>query len=81
MKLTTIGFDIAKGVVQVHGVDASGQVGVRSRLSRAGALAFFERLEPCVVGLEACGGAHYWAGELSRFGHQMRLIAPHYVKP
>ena len=81
MNVTMIGFDIAKGVVQVHGVDESGQVAVRKRLSRAGALAFFERLRPCVVGLEACGGAHYWARELSRMGHEARMIAPHYVKP
>jgi transposase len=81
MNVSMIGFDIAKGVVQVHGVDACGQVAVRKRLSRAGALAFFERLKPCVVGLEACGGAHYWARELSRMGHEARLIAPHYVKP
>jgi transposase len=53
MNVTMIGFDLAKGVVQVHGVDGSGQVAVRKRLSRAGALAFFERLRPCVVGLEA----------------------------
>jgi len=81
MNVTTIGFDIAKGVVQVHGVDACGQVTARKRLSRAGALAFFERLQPCLVGLEACGGAHYWARELKRLGHEARLIAPHYVKP
>ena len=81
MNVTMIGFDIAKGVVQVHGVEACGQVALRKRLSRAGALAFFERLKPCVVGLEACGGAHYWARELRRMGHEARLIAPHYVKP
>lgn len=81
MKITTIGFDIAKGVVQVHGVDACGQVLVRKRLSRASAPGFFEGLEPCVVGLEACGGAHWWGRELTRLGHEARLIAPHYVKP
>ena len=81
MNVTMIGFDIAKGVVQVHGVDARGQVAVRKRLSRTGALAFFARLKPCMIGLEACGGAHYWARELRRMGHDARLIAPHYVKP
>ena len=79
MKITTIGFDIAKGVVQVHGVDACGQVLVRKRLSRASAPSFFDGLEPCVVGLEACGGAHWWGRELTRLGHEARLIAPHYT--
>ena len=68
MKVTTIGFDIAKGVIQVHGVDAAGGVTLRKRLSRAGALKFFASLEPCLIGVEACGGAHYWARELASFG-------------
>lgn len=81
MKVTTIGFDIAKGVIQVHGVDAAGGVTLRKRLSRAGALKFFASLEPCLIGVEACGGAHYWARELASFGHAVRLISPLYVKP
>jgi transposase len=81
MNVTTIGFDIAKGVIQIHGVDAAGLVTVRKRLSRAGALSFFARLESCLVGMEACGGAHYWARELTSFGHRVRLISPLYVKP
>jgi transposase len=81
MNVTTIGFDIAKGVIQIHGVDASGAVAVRKRMSRAGALTFFERLSPCLVGMEACGGAHHWARELVKFGHTVRLISPLYVKP
>jgi transposase len=81
MDVTTIGFDIAKGVIQVHGVDAAGAVTLRKRLSRSGTLGFFARLKPCLIGMEACGGAHYWARELSSFGHQVRLISPLYVKP
>jgi transposase len=81
MNVTTIGFDIAKGVIQLHGVDADGAVTLRKRLSRAGALKFLASLEPCLVGMEACGGAHYWARELQGFGHTVRLIPPHYVKP
>ncbi|HEX6831185.1 MAG TPA: IS110 family transposase [Methyloceanibacter sp.] len=81
MNVTTIGFDIAKQVIQVHGADAAGTVTVRKRLSRAGVLGFFARLGPCLVGMEACGGAHYWARELSLLGHTVRLIPPIYVKP
>jgi len=81
MNVTTIGFDIAKGVIQLHGVDAAGAVTLRKRLSRAGALKFFASLAPCLVGMEACAGAHFWARELQGFGHTVRLIPPHYVKP
>jgi len=81
MNVTTIGFDIAKGVIQIHGVDGSGAITVRKRMSRAGALTFFERLSPCLVGMEACGGAHHWARELAALGHVARLISPLYVKP
>jgi len=81
MNVTTIGFDIAKGVIQIHGVDAAGLVTLRKRLSRKGALSFFARLKPCLIGMEACGGAHYWARELASFGHQVRMISPLYVKP
>ncbi len=81
MNVTTIGFDIAKGVIQVHGVDASGTVTLRKRMSRAGALKFFGGLKPCLIGMEACGGAHFWARELAAFGHTVRLISPIYVKP
>jgi transposase len=81
MNIITIGFDIAKGVIQVHGVDGLGVVGLRKRMSRAGALSFFAQLAPCLVGMEACGGAHHWARELAAFGHTVRLISPLYVKP
>src|SRR5271155_5137688 len=80
MNITTIGFDIAKGVIQIHGVDGSGAVAVRKRLSRAGALTFFERLSPCLVGMEACGGGHHLGRELGKFGHTGRVILPLYVK-
>lgn len=77
----TIGLDIAKSVFQVHGVDAEGAVVLRQRLTRSRVLAFFEKKAPCLVGLEACGSAHHWGRELSRLGHEVRLIPPSYVKP
>jgi transposase len=80
-QVVTIGLDIAKSVFQVHGVDGDGMVVLRKRLTRSRMLAFFEKQTPCVVGLEACGSAHYWARELGRFGHEVRLIPPSYVKP
>ena len=80
MQVTTIGLDIAKSVVQVHGVDARGRVVLRKRLARAKVLAFFANLPCCVVGLEACGGAHHWARELRKLGHDARLMPPQYVK-
>lgn len=80
MEVTTIGFDIAKGVFQVHGDDA-GEVTLRRRLSRAQVLALFEHLPPCLVGMEACGSAHHWARAISALGHDVRLISPAYVKP
>lgn len=80
-QVVTIGLDIAKSVFQVHGVDAQGAVVVRRRLTRSRMLAFFEKLAPCLVGLEACGSAHYWGRELSRLGYDVRLIPPSYVKP
>jgi transposase len=80
MQLTTIGLDIAKNVFQVHGVDRHGKVVLRKRLSRGRVLAFFANLPPCLIGLEACGGAHYWARELRALGHEVRLMPPQYVK-
>jgi len=79
--IVTIGLDIAKSVFQVHGVDADGAVVVRRRLTRAKVLSFFERLPPCLVGLEACATAHYWGRELRKLGHDVRLMPPSYVKP
>jgi len=81
MQITTIGLDLAKHVFQVHGVDATGAVGVRKALRRAQVLPFFAKLPPCLVGIEACGTSHYWARELIRLGHEVRLMPPAYVKP
>ncbi len=81
MQVATIGLDLAKHVFQVHGVDAAGVVVVRKRLKRSELAAFFEGLEPCLVGMEACSTSHYWAREIGRFGHIVRLMPPAYVKP
>lgn len=81
MNLTTIGLDIAKNVFQVHGADAEGRAVLRKRLRRNQVACFFANLAPCVVGLEACCGSHYWSRVLSRSGHTVRLIAPQFVKP
>src|SRR6476469_8009947 len=78
---STIGLDIAKWVFQAHGADATGRVVFRKRLVRAKVLEFFAGQPPCLVALEACAGAHYWARELIKLGHHVRLIAPAYVKP
>jgi transposase len=79
--ITTIGFDIAKSVFQVHGVDASGQVIIRRQLKRRYVLAFFQKLPPCLVGIEACASSHHWSRELKALGHTVRLMPPAYVKP
>lgn len=81
MKLKAIGLDLAKSVFQVHGVDEQEQVVKRCQLKRSQVLAFFSRLQPCLVGMEACASAHYWARELQAFGHEVRLMAPKFVKP
>lgn len=81
MSVATIGIDIAKTVFQVHGVDASGQVVLRRRLGRSELIPFLARIPPSLVGIEACSSAHHWARELARFGHDVRLIPPQYVKP
>ena len=79
--ITTIGFDIAKSVFQVHGVDAEGKVLLRRQLKRRYVLAFFQKLPPCLVGIEACASAHHWSRELTALGHTVRLMPPAYVKP
>jgi transposase len=79
--VTTIGLDIAKSVFQVHGVDAAGQVVIRRQLKRRYVLAFFQKLPPCLIGIEACASSHYWSRELQTLGHRVRLMPPAYVKP
>ena len=80
-EIATVGLDLAKHVFQVHAVDAAGAVVVRRQVRRAQMLLFFSRLAPCLIGMEACAGAHYWARELTTLGHEVRLIPPSYVKP
>ena len=79
--ITTIGLDIAKSVFQVHGTDATGQVVIRRQLKRRFVLSFFEKLPPCLVGIEACASSHHWSRELQALGHTVRLMPPAYVKP
>lgn len=81
MNAVRVGLDLAKSVFQVHGVDAAGRVVVRRRLARSQLLPFFAELPACVVGMEACSSAHHWARELTRLGHEVRLVPPQYVKP
>ena len=81
MKITAVGFDLAKNVFQVHGVDERGHAVVKRKLKRAQVAMFFADLPPCLVGIEACSSAHYWARKLQGFGHQVRLISPQFVKP
>jgi transposase len=81
MSAAFIGLDLAKSVFQVHGVDAWGTVVMTKRLRRDAVLAFFANLAPCVVGMEACAGSHFWARGIARLGHTVRLMAPRYVKP
>lgn len=80
-EVTTIGLDIAKNVFHAHGADASGRALFSRKISRTKLLEFFTKQPPCLVALEACGGAHHWARELTLLGHQVRLIPPAYVKP
>ena len=79
MKITTVGLDIAKRVFQLHGVDAAGKAVLRRNLQRSEVLAFFKALPSCLVGIEACGTAHYWAREIRELGHEVRLMPPSYV--
>jgi transposase len=79
--ITTVGLDIAKSVFQVHGVGADGHVVVRRQLKRRYVLAFFQKLPPCLVGIEACASAHHWSRELQALGHTVKLMPPAYVKP
>ena len=80
-EVITIGVDLAKNVFQVHGVDASGATMIRKQLRRGQVLAFFRKLPPCLVGMEACATAHYWARAIAALGHDVKLMPPVYVKP
>jgi transposase len=81
MKITTIGVDLAKNIFQIHGVDAHEKPVVRRTLKRGEMLPYFANLQPCLIGMEACGSAHYWARKLMAYGHTVKLMAPQFVKP
>lgn len=80
MKISTVGIDLAKTVFAIHGVDAKGQTVLRRTLRRSQVSSFFAKLEPCLIGMEACSSAHYWGRELAKLGHEVRLMPPSYVK-
>ena len=80
-EVITIGLDLAKNVFQVHGVDAEGNVVIRKQLRRRQVMAFFKKLPPCLIGIEACATCHHWARQLIALGHEVKLMPPHYVKP
>src|SRR5690606_17504102 len=79
--ISTIGLDIAKSVFQVHAISEAGDVVVRRQLKRHQVLQFFGAIKPCLIGVEACATAHHWARELTKLGHDVRLMPPRYVKP
>ena len=81
MKITSVGIDLAKNVFQLHAVDERGKIVLRRQLRRDQMAAFFANLPPCLIGMEACGSAHYWARTLQSFGHTARLMSPQFVKP
>ena len=80
IEVTTIGIDIAKSVFQLHGINAAVEVVIAKQLTRGRILAFFEKLPPCLVGIEACPTSHHWARELTKLGHDVRLMPANYVK-
>ena len=81
MNITTIGIDLAKSVFQLHGADEQGKVVLKKQLKRSQMLPFFANLPPCLIGMEACGGAHFWARKLEQLGHTVKLMVPQFVKP
>ena len=80
-QVTTVGIALAKNVVCIHGVDTQGHVVVKKRLARQKVLPFVAQLTPCLIGMEASGGAHYWAREFTKLGHTVKLMPPQFVKP
>jgi transposase len=81
MNITTVGLDLAKNVFQIHGIDERGQARVRRQLKRGQVGGFFANLPPCLIGMEACASAHFWARKLAAFGHSVKVMAPQFVKP
>ncbi len=81
MSITTLGIDLAKSVFQLHGIEVAGAVVLQKKLRRNAVLDYLGKLEPCLVGMEACATSHYWAREIAALGHEVRLIPPSYVKP
>ena len=81
MKITTVGIDLAKNVIQVHGIDEHGNAVVKKAMKRGQVLPYFANLPPCLIGMEACGSAHHWHRQLSQYGHTVKLMSPQYVKP
>ncbi len=76
MKITTVGLDLGKNFFQVHGIDSTGKGIVGRTLRRRQMMAFFGKLEPCLIGLEACGTSHFWAREIAKLGHEVKLMPP-----
>jgi len=81
MQITAIGIDLAKNVFQIHGVDTAGKTCLRKQVKRDQMANFFANLSPCLIGMEACGSAHFWARKLETMGHTVKLMAPQFVKP
>ena len=81
MKVTTIGIDLAKNVFQVHGIDDHGKAVLKKQIKRDEMALFFANLTPCLIGMKACGSAHYWARKLLRQGHTVKLMVPQFLKP
>ena len=81
MEISTIGLDLAKNIFQIHGINSQGEPVVRKALRPSQMLPFFAKIQPCLVGIEACGTSHHWARELIKLGHDVRLMPPAYVQP
>ena len=79
--ISVIGIDLAKNIFQLHGIDTNGKVILKKKLRRDRLVPFFSNLKPCLIGIEACSGAHYWKRTLDRLGHNVKIMAPQYVKP